>query len=478
MSGTSARCPFSGAGGGTDVLPPPADPSTAADTPAPGPPGASAALASGVPAALASGVPAALAPDTADLPAPHTADPPRFPFPGLSGISLDPVLLDRYRDEPLVPVRLANGREALLVTRYADVRTVLSDDRFSREAWANGTLFARKSGALALVTSDAPTHTRRRSRVQSRFTHRKAEEDRPRIARIAAELLDSLQDADAGRPVDLIAEFTTPFPYRVICEMLGVPTADLDWLLPSVTVMMSAGRFSADQAARAHEVMYDYFFGQLAARREAIAAGRPGDDLLTTLLSAPRETRLSDEEIVVFGFGLMMAGGETTASHLAMCVLQVLSTPGLADRLRRDASAVPAVVEELLRWVWFAGTGGQPHVALEDVELAGRALPAGQVVIPLTDAANRDPGVFPDADEFRPDRAPNPHIGFGHGRHMCLGAAHARVELQEGLTAVLERLDHLELAVEPAELRWRDQMFMRGVWELPVRWHPKEDGRC
>ncbi|MFJ8506683.1 cytochrome P450 [Streptomyces avermitilis] len=494
MSGTSARCPFSGAGGGTDVLPPPADPGTAADTPTPGPPGASAAPASGVPAALAFGVPAALAPDTADLPAPvtadlpapdtadlpapHTADPPRFPFPGLSGISLDPVLLDRYRDEPLVPVRLANGREALLVTRYADVRTVLSDDRFSREAWANGTLFARKSGALALVTSDAPTHTRRRSRVQSRFTHRKAEEDRPRIARIAAELLDSLQDADAGRPVDLIAEFTTPFPYRVICEMLGVPAADLDRLLPSVTVMMSAGRFSADQAARAHEVMYDYFFGQLAARREAIAAGRPGDDLLTTLLSAPRETRLSDEEIVVFGFGLMMAGGETTASHLAMCVLQVLSTPGLADRLRRDASAVPAVVEELLRWVWFAGTGGQPHVALEDVELAGRALPAGQVVIPLTDAANRDPGVFPDADEFRPGRAPNPHIGFGHGRHMCLGAAHARVELQEGLTAVLERLDHLELAVEPAELRWRDQMFMRGVWELPVRWHPKEDGRC
>ncbi|MET7603089.1 cytochrome P450 [Streptomyces avermitilis] len=475
MSGTSARCPFSGAGGGTDVLPLPADPGTATDTPAPGPPATPAPHASAAPASHTADLPASHA---ADLPAPHAADPPRFPFPGLSGISLDPGLLDRYRDEPLVPVGLANGREALLVTRYADVRTVLSDDRFSREAWANGTLFARKSGALALVTSDAPTHTRRRSRVQSRFTHRRAEEDRPRIARIAADLLDSLQDADTGRPVDLIAEFTTPFPYRVICEMLGVPVADLDRLLPSVTVMMSAGRFTADEAARAHEVMYDYFFGQLAARRQAIAAGRPGDDLLTSLLTAPRETRLSDEEIVVFGFGLMMAGGETTASHLAMCVLQVLSTPGLADRLRRDASAVPAVVEELLRWVWFAGTGGQPHVAVEDVELAGRVLPAGQVVIPLTDAANRDPGVFPDADEFRPDRAPNPHIGFGHGRHMCLGAAHARVELQEGLTAVLERLDHLELAVDPAELRWRDQMFMRGVWELPVRWHTKEDGRC
>ncbi|MFE9451337.1 cytochrome P450 [Streptomyces sp. NPDC006739] len=403
-------------------------------------------------------------------------EPPSFPFADVPGIALDPGHLGRYRDEPLVPVRLGNGRGALLVTRYDDVRTVLSDDRFSREAWAGGTLFARRSSALALVTSDAPTHTRRRSRVQARFTHRRAEEDRPRIARIAAELLDRLRTADG--PFDLIAEFTTPFPYRVICEMLGVPVADLDRLLPHVTVMMSAGRFSAEESVRSHAVMYEYFFQQLAARREAVEAGRPGDDLLTQLLTAPQEIRLSDEEIAVFGFGLMMAGGETTASHLAMCVLQVLTTPGLAGRLRADPSAIPGVVEELLRWVWFAGTGGQPHVAVDEVELAGRVLHPGQVVIPLTDAANRDPAVFPDGDEFRPEGPAGPHIGFGHGRHMCLGAAHARVELQEGLAAVLDRLDGLELAVDPAELRWRDRMFMRGVWELPVRLRPAREEPC
>ncbi|MBJ6637967.1 cytochrome P450 [Streptomyces sp. DHE7-1] len=402
-------------------------------------------------------------------------EPPAYPFPDLPGICLDPGRLARLREEPLVPVRLGNGRDALLVTRHEDVRTVLSDDRFSREAWAGGTLFARRSSALALVTSDAPTHTRRRSRVQARFTHRRAEEDRPRIAAIAAGLLDRLRAADG--PVDLIAEFTTPFPYRVICEMLGVPVADLDRLLPEVTVMMSAGRFTPEESARAHAFMYDYFFGQLTERRAAVEAGRPGDDLLTQLLTAPPDTRLTDEEIAVFGFGLMMAGGETTASHLAMCVLHVLTTPGLADRLRRDPSAVPAAVEELVRWVWFAGTGGQPHVTTEEVWLAGRALPAGQVVVPLTDAANRDPDVFPDPDVFRADRSPNPHIGFGHGRHLCLGAAHARVELQEGLTAVLGRLDGLELAVDPAELSWRDRMFMRGVWELPVRVRPAGQAR-
>ncbi|MFB6887691.1 cytochrome P450 [Kitasatospora sp. NPDC056327] len=399
--------------------------------------------------------------------APSGAECPRFPLADRPGIGLDREYLERFRAEPLVPVRMASGRRALLVTRHADVRTVLADPRFSREAWVNGTLFARKSTSLALVTSDAPTHTRRRGEVQFRFTHRRGEQDRPRIAEIAEELLDRLESL--AQPVDLIAEFTTPFPYRVICDMLGVPIGDLDLLLPRVTVMMSAGRFPAEEVDAAHEAMYAYFFEQVARRRRAIVAGEPGDDLLTSLLTSAEENRLSDEEIVVFGFGIMMAGGETTASHLALCVLQVLRTPGLAESLRRDPSAIPAVVEELLRWVWFAGTGGQPHVTLEPVELAGTVVAAGEVVIPLTDAANRDGAVFADPDEFRPDRTPNPHLGFGHGRHMCLGVAHARVELQEGLAAVLRRLDRLEVAVDEGELDWRSQMFMRGVWTLPVR---------
>ena len=400
---------------------------------------------------------------------------PHFPLADRPGVSLDPEYLDLFRGEPLVPVQMAGGRSALLVTRHADVRTVLSDPRFSREAWANGTLFARKSTSLALVTSDAPTHTRRRSEVQFRFTHRRAEQDRARIAEIAEELLDRLESG--GQPADLIAEFTTPYPYRVICDMLGVPIADLDQLLPRVTVMMSAGRFPADEVNAAHQAMYAYFFEQVAQRRQAIGAGAPGEDLLTSLLTAPEESRLSDEEIVVFGFGLLMAGGETTATHLAMCVLQVLRTPGLADSLRRDPSAIPTAIEELLRWVWFGGTGGQPHVTLEPVELAGTVVEAGQVVIPLTDSANRDGAVFADPDEFRPDRAANPHLGFGHGRHLCLGAAHARVELQEGLAAILRRLDRLEIAVDETELDWRTRMFMRGVWTLPVRWRATGDAR-
>jgi cytochrome P450 len=403
-----------------------------------------------------------------DQQTPQATGCPHFPFADRPGVSLADEHLSLFREEPLVPVRLAGDRQALLVTRHEDVKTVLTDPRFSRQAWSEGTLFARESSALALVTSDAPVHTRRRRAVQAWFTNRKAEQDRPRITAIAERLLDRMEAA--GPPADLVADFTTPLPYQVICEMLGLPSADLDRLLPWVTVMMSAGRFSADEVAAAHENMYGYFFDQLAARQRAVDADTPGDDLLTALLTAPEENRLSREEIAVFGFGIMMAGGETTACHLAMCVLQLLRRPALVESLRQDPASIPVVVEELLRWVWFAGTGGQPHVAVEQVELAGTVLDAGQVVIPLTDSANRDPAMFDAPDEFRPDRVPNPHLGFGHGRHMCLGAAHARVELQVGIEAILRRLDRLELAVDEAQLDWRGRMFMRGVWSLPVRW--------
>lgn len=399
------------------------------------------------------------------------AEHPRFPLADRPGFALDPEYLEYFREGPLMPVVLASGHQALLVTRHAEVRAVLADQRFSREAWGNGTLFARDSETLALATSDAPTHTRRRRAVQAWFTGRRAEEARPKIEAVAERLLDEL--VAAGPPADLISRFTTPFPYRVISDVLGLPVADLEVLLPWVSAMMSAGHFSAAEIAAARTGMRSYFSEQVALRKRAISARSPGADLLTALLTAPIDSRLSDEEIEIFGAGLLMAGGETTSNHLAACVQEILARPGLADALRRDPARIPAAIEELLRWVWFMGTGGHPHVALEDVDLGGTVIRRGQVVIPLTDAANRDASEFGDPDDFRPDRAVNPHLAFGHGRHMCLGAPHARLELQVGLAAVLRRLDHLELAVSPDDLPWRTRMFIRGVWSLPVSWSAK-----
>jgi cytochrome P450 len=388
-----------------------------------------------------------------------------FPLEARPGVALDPDYLKLLRADPLVPVKLPAGRSALLVTRYADVRTMLSDDRFSREAWTNGPLFARRPETLALVTSDAPTHTRRRKAVQPWFTSRQAAAARPAMELRAEHLIDGLEQAGPG--VDVIAGFTMPFSYGLICDMLGVPVEDVDRLLPWVSAMSSSGWYPADEVAAAHESLYQYFGGHLADRRRAIEAGTPGSDIFTALLVAGE---LSEEEITYLGFAVLTAGTESTTSFIASCILEILSRPGLAGRLRSDPSLIPATVDECLRWVWLGGVGGRAHVVMEEVELAGTRLSPGQVVIPFVVAANRDLEVFEDADEFCPERAPNPHMGFGHGRHMCLGAPHARLEAEVGVAALLRRLPNLAVAVSPEEFAWRDKMFIRGVWSLPITW--------
>ncbi|MEU1736388.1 cytochrome P450 [Streptosporangium sp. NPDC020145] len=392
----------------------------------------------------------------------------RFPFPE-GPDARPPKEYEELLGLPGLPeVTLSNGRQALLVSRHAEVRAVLSDDRFSRAAFSGRPMFARTPESLALATSDPPVHTRRRRAVLHAFTARRARQQTPWLREVAGELLDDLEKGE--RPVDLVDGFTVPLALRVITEMLGVPWADRTMLRPLVDRMMSAGRFAPEEVAEAHAESRRYFTALVAARGEEIAAGRPGPDLLTELLTAPEEERLSVEEIVVFGAGLLMAGYETTGNQLAMCVLTVLQDPALAARLRAEPDALAPAVEEMLRWNALGSTGGAPHVATEDVRLGETLVRAGQVVVPLIDAANRDPGMFAEPGRFDPAREVNPHLAFGHGRHFCPGAHLARAEIHVGLGALLERLPGLTLAVPAEELVWRRGMFIRGLRELPVRW--------
>jgi len=363
---------------------------------------------------------------------------------------------------PLAPVRLAGGRDALLVTRYDDVRTVLADPRFSRAAYRSAPLFAREPGSLALVTSDAPQHTRRRRAVTHAFTARAAKQSRADLEHLAAELLDAMRAGDG--PVDLVTAFTLPFPMLVMCRLLGLPADDRHRLRPWVDAMMSTSAYPPEHVAQVHRHMHDYFTRVVEARR-----AKPAGDLLSGLLASD----LSTEEVVVLGSGLLMAGYETTCNQLTICAYLLLRDPELVTELRRDPSAV---VEEILRWTSFNSTGGIPHVATEDVPLAGGVMKAGEVVVPLTDAANRDPAVFGDPDQLVTDRDARPHLAFGHGRHHCLGAHLARTELEVGLTALFDHFPGLALAVPEEQLDWRQGMFIRGLWRLPVRWESTQDG--
>ena len=170
------------------------------------------------------------------------------------------------------------------------------------------------------------------------------------------------------------------------------------------------------------------------------------------------------------GAGLLMAGFDTTASQLAVAALMVFRDPSLAARLRARPEAIAPALEEVLRWTSLLATGGAAHVAVEDVRLGSELIPAGEVVVPLAAAANQDCAVFPDPDRFDPERRDNPHMAFGHGRHYCLGAPLARLQLQIGLSALLEAFPTLSIAVPEHEVEWSTGQFIRGPLALPVRW--------
>ncbi|CAN3978342.1 cytochrome P450 [Kitasatospora purpeofusca] len=405
-----------------------------------------------------------------------TDDPARFPFPPAGDVRPPDAYHAILHARAPHPVQLSSGQPALLVTRHEDVTAVLGDDRFSRAGYTElaRPLFARKTESVLLATADAPDHTRRRRAILPAFTARQVRLLRPRLEALAEELLDDLTAGATGGETDLVGGFTVPFPMRVICEVLGVPLDDGAMLRAEVDILMSTSGHTREEVAATQARMDEYFTALVDGKRRAAEAGTPADDLLTRLALRPDDDpdqRLSDREVVSLGSGMLMAGYETTGNSFGMCVLLLLRHPDLVKRLRAEPERIPAAVEEMLRFSSLNNTGGAPHLVREDTVLGGFPVAAGQIVVPLTDSANRDPAVFADPDAFDPDRADvGSHVAFGYGRHLCLGAELARAELQIGVHALLRRFDVLELAVPEDELDWRRTMFINGVWQLPVRW--------
>ncbi|RDH78855.1 cytochrome P450 [Mycolicibacterium moriokaense] len=388
----------------------------------------------------------------------------RLPLDPRPGTSLPTEYVDLFRGHPTLDVELPNGTAAVAVARQRDVRTVLSDHRFSRAQFGMRT--PGSDSPFGLVTVDPPLHTVRRRSIQRWLTTRRAQLERTPIEHVAHQLVDDL--LGAGPPADIYARFCRPFTTLVHMNLLGLDVADLPYLAPRMAVAWSSGRYHDDEVAKAGVELREYLESQVIRSRHAGTSG----GLIDGLAQEDSASRLTDSEIVTLSMGLLMAGAETTGSHLALGLIEVLERPCLADELRRNPGEIPSAVEELLRWVWFdgrAGAAGQAHVAIADVKLHDRLISRGEVVVPMLDIANRDPDVFPDADEFCPHRNPNPHLGFGHGRHRCIGMAFARVQLQVGLEVILSRLDGIAL-VPDTTIGWRRTIFTRGVWNLPATW--------
>jgi cytochrome P450 len=385
-----------------------------------------------------------------------------YPFGANDELTLDPAYAKARTAEGLIRVRPPFGEPAWLATRYDDVRAILGDRRFSRAMGRTRdeprtTEAPRPEGLLSM---DAPQHTRLRVLLSKAFTARRIEDLRPRVRAIAAELIDDLRAT--GAPADFVAQYGLPLPVRVICALLGVPLADRDRFGVWTNAMVDSS-LSAEETGRNFGEMRDYIVDLIARRR-----AEPADDLMSALIAArDRDDRLAEDELIILCVQLLVAGHESTSTQIPNFVHVLLNRPDLLDLLHANLEQIPAAVEELMRFVPLNVDAVFARYATVDVEVGGTLVRAGEPVLVEISSANRDEARFAGADEVRFDRPANPHLGFGHGIHHCLGAPLARLELQETVRALVLELPSLRLA---GPVEWKRDTLLRGPRSMPVTW--------
>ncbi|MGW1544301.1 cytochrome P450 [Streptomyces sp. NPDC002309] len=389
-----------------------------------------------------------------------------WPALELDGLRFDPVLEDLMAEGPLNRVRLPYGEGwAWLATRHEDVRAITGDARFSRAALPGREVtrmaphFAPRPGSLAFA--DQPDHNRLRGAVASAFTVGAMRRLRPR----AREILDALLDdvLREGPPADLVGRVLEPFPVAVTSEVMGVPHEDRarvhDWTRQIIST--SGG---AKAAQRAKQGLYGWITEAVRTRGDS-----GGQDVYSLLAAAVARGEVGAAEAVGLA-GPLQIGGEAVTHNCGQILYVLLTRPELMRRMRDRPEDRGPLLEELLRYVPHRSSVGLARIALEDVEVRGTLIRAGEAVYVSYLAANRDPDVFPDPHRVDPGREPNPHLSFGNGPHHCTGAVLARTLTELLVTTLLERLPGLRLAVPAPDVRWRRSTMIRGPVNLPCAW--------
>jgi cytochrome P450 len=353
------------------------------------------------------------------------------------------------------------SKPIFMVYRYDDIAQLLRDN----ETFSSGIIidfFGDVFGKHVMLGMDEPEHRRYRSLVAKAFSQRTlAKRQDDLVAKIAGELIDGF--AQRGR-AELVREFTFPFPTQVIAGLLGIPRADYPQF-QRWSISLLSFTYNRDRGIAASKALEEYYAPILAARRE-----EPQGDLISTLAHAEIDgEHLSDDEIYAFLRLLLPAGVETTYRATGNLLFGLLSNPEQLDAVRADRSLIPQAIEEAVRWEPPLLT--ITRVATRDTELAGVPIPAGSAVMPMLGAANRDENRYPDPDRFDVFRKPTPHISWGIGVHVCLGAHLARLEMETALNLLLDRLQGLRLDPEGDDPHIRGQVF-RSPTSLPVLFEP------
>ena len=375
---------------------------------------------------------------------------------------------------PVHKTRLPNGVEAYLVTRFSDAKALLADPRLSKNAavsypgWQPGRTGIpgeHRSGIAAhLLNLDPPDHTRLRRLVSKAFTPRRVADFEPRVVEIADRLLDAL----GSEPVDLVRAYAFPLPVIVICEMLGVPPEDQpifhEWANGMIDRSGPRGG-----VGRSVKRVRGYLKELIRKKRLALPADPAKDDLLSALIRASDHgEHLTEDEAAAMAFILLFAGFETTSGLIGNGTLALLTHPEQLAKLQSDPGLLEAAVEELLRYdgpVEF----GTWRFTTEPITVGGVSIPAGEPVLAVLAAADRDPARFTDPDVLDLSRDEGGNLALGHGIHFCLGAPLARLEGRVAFERLFARFPDLALAVPARQLRWHSGLIMRGLRELPVR---------
>ncbi len=371
-------------------------------------------------------------------------------------------------ERPAEPVTMDPATKVWNVYGYADSLRILNDPATFSSAVQRKIPIDDRLNEGNLLRMDGVPHTKLRKIVSRVFTPKVVAGLEPRIAAVTNELLDEVAGRDR---FDLIEQLAYPLPVIVIAELLGVPGEDHP-LFKQWVDMMFRGRdeifIEADETDKGEKVVMDGAEEVLRYIAEHVAKRRanPGDDLLSKLVQAEVDgERLTDAEVVNFGFVLLLTGHITTTMLLGNAMLCLDAYPEWQDRTRADRTIVPDVIEESLRLLPpFAAVS---RLTNSDVELSGVRIPANELVMVWLAAANRDGDAFPDADKFDPARDPNNHLSFGRGVHFCMGAHLARLEGRIALNILLDRFPHLRTDPQDGPT-FKTIPIMTGIDRLPL----------
>ena len=346
--------------------------------------------------------------------------------------------------------------------RYEDIRYVSTNpDKFSSTKGITipDPVMPNPVQEGNLIFTDPPRHRQLRKLINTGFTRRRVAGLEPKVRAIVHGVLD---DLEPGSTREFAEELASPLPTRMIAELLGAP-AD-DWEKFREWSDACTGNADPDvelDSFAAIGELFSYFQKLIVARR-----AEPRDDMLSVLTTAEVDgAKLTDEDLLNFAFLLLIAGNETTRNLIALGTLALIEHPDQCRKLVDDPALIPAAVEEMLRWT--SPVTHMARAATADIEIRGQLIREGDIVVMLYGSANRDEEIFgSDAEEFKIDRHPNPHIAFGCGEHSCVGAALARLEARVFFEVLLGRYPELELVGDVDRMR---ATMVPGVKRMPVR---------